>query len=80
MRFERFFTYSRGAYTNFLHEERKMRTLLKKPSWDPHGTHVGTMWVLCATLVVPSGKHVGTMWDPCEKLLRNPIGNHVGPT
>ena len=25
MRSEGFFTYSRGAYTNFLHEERKMR-------------------------------------------------------
>ena len=27
MRSEGFFTYSRGAYTNFLHEERKMRRL-----------------------------------------------------
>ena len=27
MRSEEFFTYSRGAYTNFLHEERKMRRL-----------------------------------------------------
>ena len=27
MRSETFFTYSRGAYTNFLHEERKMRML-----------------------------------------------------
>ena len=28
MRSEGFFTYPRGAYTNFLHEERKMRRLL----------------------------------------------------
>ena len=27
MRSEGFFTYFRGAYTNFLHEERKMRRL-----------------------------------------------------
>ena len=27
MQSEGFFTYSRGAYTNFLHEERKMRRL-----------------------------------------------------
>ena len=27
MRSEGFYTYSRGAYTNFLHEERKMRRL-----------------------------------------------------
>ena len=27
MRSEGFFSYSRGAYTNFLHEERKMRRL-----------------------------------------------------
>ena len=27
LRSERFFTYSRGANTNFLHEERKMRRL-----------------------------------------------------
>ena len=27
MRSDGFFTYSRGAYTNFLHEERKMRML-----------------------------------------------------
>ena len=53
--------------------------LLKKPTWDPHGMHVGTMWVPCGTFVGPCGNHVGTMWDPCENLLRDLIGNHVGP-
>ena len=53
--------------------------LLKKPTWDPYETHVGTMWVPCGILVGPCGNHVGSMWDPCEKLLRDPIGNHVGP-
>ena len=55
----------------------KRTTLLKKPIWDPHGTHVETMWVSCGNLVGPSGNHVGTMWDLCEKLLRDPIGNHA---
>ena len=31
MRSEGFFTYSRGAYTNFLHEERKMHRLFFRP-------------------------------------------------
>ena len=52
------------------------------PTWK-YGTHmgrryVGTMWVPYGNLVGPSGNHVGIMWDPCEKLLRDPIGNHVG--
>ena len=58
--------------------------LLKKSTWDPHGTHVGTMWVLCGTLVGPSRNHVGTMWDSFEKLLRDliatmwvPCGSHM---
>ena len=54
-------------------------SLLKKPTWYPYGTNVGTMWVPCRTLVGPCGNHVGTMWDQCEKLLRDAIGNHVGP-
>ena len=51
-------------------------TLLKKPTWDPHGTHVETMWVPCGILVGPCGNHVGTMWDPCGSLWE-PCGPHM---
>ena len=37
MRSEGFFTYSRGAYINFLHEERKMRRLFF--ARRPYSTH-----------------------------------------
>ena len=53
-------------------------TLLKKPTWDPHGTQVGTMSVPCGTLVDPCGNYVGPMWDPCGSLWE-PCGNHVRP-
>ena len=40
MRSEGFFTYFRGAYTNFLHEERKMRRLfLARRTYSTHFTH-----------------------------------------
>ena len=69
-------------------------TSLKKPTWDPRGTHVRTMWVPCGILVgttwEPYGNHVGTMWEPCGIYVRNfcgiplgtmwdPCGSHVGP-
>ena len=56
--------------------------LLKKPTWNPHGTHVGTMWVSCRNIVGLTVNHVGTMWDQCEKLMRDPMwdpcGKHMG--
>ena len=56
----------------------KQPTILKKPTWVPHGTHVGTMWEPYGSYWEPCGNHVASMWDPCEKLLWDPIGNHVG--
>ena len=40
MRSEGFFTYSRSAYTNFLHEERKLRRLFfARRAYSTHFTH-----------------------------------------
>ena len=40
MRSEGFFTYSRGTYTNFLHEERKRRRLFfARRAYSTHFTH-----------------------------------------
>ena len=41
MRSEGFFTYSRGAYTNFLREERKMRKLFfARRAYSTHFTRI----------------------------------------
>ena len=60
--------------------------LLKKPTWDPHETYVGTMWVLVGNMWESCGTHMrnccgiplGTMWVPCgchmtklKKLVKN---------
>ena len=55
MRSEGFFTYSRGAYTNFLHDERKMRMLFfSRRAYSTHFTRrvekSGISHIVCVKL------------------------------